>query len=100
MWDSGSNRDRADVHITVVDPPAFLVGVGVAAAGKSGHAPLKRESLPADSSQDSFSAVAGVGSLPGKDAPAAFPESWPGLPKRNFRFSPRCLTDLASIARE
>jgi hypothetical protein len=27
-------------------------------------------------------------------------ESWPGIPKGNFRFSPRCLTDLASIARD
>jgi hypothetical protein len=39
-------------------------------------------------------------SLPGKAAPAAFLESWRGLPKQNLRFSPRCLTDLASIARD
>jgi hypothetical protein len=40
------------------------------AAGRSGHALLKRESLPAASPQDSFSAVAGPDNLPGNDAPA------------------------------
>src|ERR1700675_4393205 len=33
-------------------------------------------------------------------APAAILESGRGLPKQNLRFSPRCLTDLASIARD
>ena len=38
---------------------------------------LKRESLPPASPQDSFSALGGWSdSLPGKDAPAGFPESW------------------------
>jgi hypothetical protein len=27
-------------------------------------------------------------------------ESWPGIPKGNFRVSPRCPTDLAPIARD
>ena len=34
------------------------------------------QSLAPASPQDSFSALAAIGSLPGKDAPAAFPESW------------------------
>jgi hypothetical protein len=38
--------------------------------------------------------------FPSLNAPAALLVSWPGIPKRNFRFSPRCLTDLASIARD
>jgi hypothetical protein len=59
------------------------------------------KSLPPASPQDSFSVLAGVSdSLRGKDALAAFLESWRGLPKQNLRFSPRCLTDLASIARD
>ena len=35
-------RDGADAHVAVVDPPGFLVGFGIAAAGELGHAPLKR----------------------------------------------------------
>jgi len=37
-----AERDRAYSHISVVDQPGLLQGVGVAAAGKGGHAPLKR----------------------------------------------------------
>src|ERR1700731_3760886 len=48
-----------------------------------------------------FPARPGVGdSLPSQNAPAAILESVHGLPKQNLRFSPRCLTDLASIARD
>src|SRR5258708_2456468 len=48
-----------------------------------------------------FPARPGVGdSLPSQNAPAAILESGRGLPKQNLRFSPRCLTDLASIARD
>src|ERR1700730_2195694 len=48
-----------------------------------------------------FRARPGVGdSLPSQNAPAAILESGRGLPKQNLRFSPRCLTDLASIARD
>src|ERR1700730_15334766 len=35
-----------------------------------------------------------------QNAPAALLELRRGLPKENLRFSPRCLTDLASIARD
>jgi len=32
MWDTGSNSDRADLHVAVAYPPAFLMGVGIAAS--------------------------------------------------------------------
>jgi hypothetical protein len=35
MWDAGSNRDRADMHVAAAYPPALLA-VGIAAAGESG----------------------------------------------------------------
>ena len=38
--DTGSNCDRADVHVAVVDVPAFIAGVVRSAAGKGGHAPM------------------------------------------------------------
>jgi hypothetical protein len=41
--DAGAERERADVHVAVVDVPAFLAGVMVAAAGEGGHTPLKRD---------------------------------------------------------
>jgi hypothetical protein len=45
--------------------------------------------------------LAGSDSLRGKDALAALLRVTAGaLPKQNLRFSPRCLTDLASIARD
>jgi hypothetical protein len=37
-----ADRDRAGVHIPVVDVPAFLAGISRSAAGELGHAPLKR----------------------------------------------------------
>jgi hypothetical protein len=40
--DTGSSRDRADMDVAVIDQPAFFAAVVVAAAGKGGHAPLKR----------------------------------------------------------
>jgi hypothetical protein len=40
--DAAAERDGADVHIAVIDVPAFLSGFVVAAAGESGHALLKR----------------------------------------------------------
>jgi hypothetical protein len=39
---AGADCDRADVHVTVVDVPAFLEDFRIAAAGERGHAPLKR----------------------------------------------------------
>ena len=36
-------RDRSDANVTVIDVPAFLAGIGRAAAGESGHAALKRD---------------------------------------------------------
>lgn len=39
---AGALRDRADVHVAVVDQPTFFASVVVAAAGEDGHAPLKR----------------------------------------------------------
>jgi hypothetical protein len=41
---AAADRDRADAHVTVVDVPAFLAGIGRSAAGEFGHAALKRES--------------------------------------------------------
>ncbi len=41
-WIARSDRDRADAHVTVIDMPAFVAGVGRAAAGEVGHALLKR----------------------------------------------------------
>jgi hypothetical protein len=42
MRNAGSDRDRADLLVAVIDVPAFLAGVGRSAAGEGGHAPLKR----------------------------------------------------------
>jgi hypothetical protein len=39
---AGADRDRADMHIAVIDVPAFLVDFGIAAAREFGHALLKR----------------------------------------------------------
>src|SRR6266581_28220 len=39
---AGADRDRAGVHIAVVDVPAFLAGFSQSAAGELGHAALKR----------------------------------------------------------
>jgi hypothetical protein len=44
-WSCGipdRTANRADLHVAVVYPPAFLMGVGIAASGELGHAPLKR----------------------------------------------------------
>jgi hypothetical protein len=41
---ASANLDRADMHITEIDVPAFLAGVSRSAAGEFGHAPLKRDS--------------------------------------------------------
>jgi hypothetical protein len=38
--DTGSNRDRVDVHVAVVDEPALLSGIRIAAAGEHNHAPM------------------------------------------------------------
>jgi hypothetical protein len=37
MWDTRADRDRAGVHVTIVDAPAFFGGIGRSAAGKGGH---------------------------------------------------------------
>jgi hypothetical protein len=42
---AGALRDRAGVHVAVVDVPAVLA-LGIAAAGEGGHALLKREHRP------------------------------------------------------
>ena len=34
VGNAAADRDRADVHVAVVYPPAFPVGVGIAAAGE------------------------------------------------------------------
>ena len=36
------DRNCADMHVAVIDQPTFLAGFRTAAAGESGHAPLKR----------------------------------------------------------
>ena len=40
-------RDRADVHVTVIDVPAVRA-FGISAAGEGGHAPLKRAAVVDD----------------------------------------------------
>jgi hypothetical protein len=42
MGIASADRDRAGVHIPVVDVPAFLAGISRSAAGEFGHALLKR----------------------------------------------------------
>ena len=42
MRNASADRNRADVHVAIVDVPAFLAGIGRSAAGQDGHAPLKR----------------------------------------------------------
>ena len=39
MRDAAADRDRAGVHVTIVDVPAFLTGIGRSAAGEFGHSP-------------------------------------------------------------
>jgi hypothetical protein len=40
--DAGSDRDRADIDVTVIDQPAFFASVVVTAAGKGGgHAAIE-----------------------------------------------------------
>ncbi len=41
-WHAGSDRDRADAHVTVIDVPAFVGSIERAAAGELGHALSKR----------------------------------------------------------
>jgi hypothetical protein len=43
---AGSDADRADLHVTKKNVPAFLASIGAAAAGKIGHALLKRRLKP------------------------------------------------------
>jgi hypothetical protein len=40
-WIARSDRDRAHVHVAIVDVPT-VVAFGIAAAGECGHAVLKR----------------------------------------------------------
>jgi hypothetical protein len=40
MRNASAERDRADAHVTEVDMPTFLAGVGRVAAGEGGHAPM------------------------------------------------------------
>jgi hypothetical protein len=42
MRNAGAHRDRAGLHVPVIDVPAFLAGMGRSAAGEGGHALLKR----------------------------------------------------------
>jgi len=46
MRTTGADRDRAGVHVTIVDVPAFLRGIRIATAGKFGHVILKRAAWP------------------------------------------------------
>jgi hypothetical protein len=39
---AGADLDRAHMHVTKIDVPAFLGRIGRSAAGEFGHAPLKR----------------------------------------------------------
>jgi hypothetical protein len=40
MRNSDALGDRAGLHVTIVDVPAFLAGFQIAAAGEFGHAPM------------------------------------------------------------
>ena len=40
MRDAGADRNRADLHVSVIDVPAFLASIFRSAAGKGGHAPM------------------------------------------------------------
>ena len=39
---AAADRDRTGEHVTIVDVPAFLTGIGRSAPGEFGHAALKR----------------------------------------------------------
>jgi hypothetical protein len=52
MRDAGADRDRAGLHVAVIDVPALLAGVSRSAAGKSGHAPEVTRFLPAIHTQN------------------------------------------------
>ena len=41
VWNAGSDRDRANAYIAVIDVPAFLSAFVVAAAGEDGHGTIK-----------------------------------------------------------
>src|SRR5216683_2689132 len=42
VWAAAADRDRAGMHVAVVDVPTLLGGISRAAAGKFGHVPSKR----------------------------------------------------------
>jgi hypothetical protein len=37
MRNAGADLDRPGVHVTTIDVPAFLAGIGTSAAGEGGH---------------------------------------------------------------
>src|SRR6266851_1234375 len=45
VWAAAADRDRASLHIPIVDVPAFLGGVSRSAASEFGHAPSKRGTI-------------------------------------------------------
>jgi hypothetical protein len=45
MRDAGSDRDGADLHVSVIDVPAFLAGISGAAAGEGGHSSVLRRNI-------------------------------------------------------
>jgi hypothetical protein len=47
VWAAAADRDRASVHVTVVDVPAFLGSISRSAAGKFERAPIKAWPMPA-----------------------------------------------------
>jgi hypothetical protein len=40
MWNAGAEPDRAGMHVTKMDVPAFFAGIAIAAAGEGGHASI------------------------------------------------------------
>jgi hypothetical protein len=40
MWNAGAEPDRAGMHVTKIDVPAFFAGIAIAAAGEGGHASI------------------------------------------------------------
>src|ERR1700730_814113 len=85
---AGLRDRRRSVGLAIQAQPAVAGNIKRTAASNLCHLPSPRTHFPRRPV---------VHSLPSQNAPEASLESWRGLPKQNLRFSPRCLTDLASI---
>jgi hypothetical protein len=54
--DTGADPDRADLHVTIENLPAFGVGVSRAAAGEGGHTAILAASRTSESRPQGLSA--------------------------------------------